>query len=61
MGHHLIHGRGTKCILLRFFLFFLRCATFGGVGVRGNNRVYVIVPFLASIQWKIVRFIKVIK
>ena len=29
----------------------------GGWGVRGNNRVYVIVPFLAFIQWKIVSFI----
>ena len=29
----------------------------GGGPVRGNNRVYVIVPFLAFIQWKIVSFI----
>ena len=29
--------------------------------VKGNNRVYVIVPFLAFSQWKIVRSIKLIK
>ena len=34
---------------------------YGERGVRGNNRVYVIVPFLAFIQWKIARFMKLIK
>jgi hypothetical protein len=28
--------------------------------VLGNNRVYVIFPFLAFIKWRIVRFIKLI-